>query len=401
MVKNVLCLALGGHICNQNASFRRLIDILEPKEYKFFGGKDGFKCFETRTAYELEVNNIPKDFAGFVAGSGRYSLKDKQGNIDPEKMQKARDFIKKGKFDAIVGSGGDDHSMQMHILSKELGNLADFYVINKTMDNDLGGKKAYTDFTNGFHSAVSHGVEMIHQHYSGAWTNDLPYLVGHFGRESNWVGIALTYWGLADKFIYGELPENHPGHSIEKIYETIINAQDKNEKEFGRRFAMVVVPEGTRISGFEHASKDLVDEHGHHKLQPELLVSQLKTELQKKYNLKTQTLGITYEMRNFRPTMRDNGFGELSAIMISGEIKDGNSGTETVFKIQDNKIYGGTDKIENVAQKRFANDYDKPLIDKENFEVTDEIGKYYHALFGNRKKRQDILPKKLKSISFD
>ena len=46
----------------------------------------------------------------------------------------------------------------MDILNKELGNKVGFYVVDKTMDNDLGGRLPYTDFTNGFHTAVEKGV---------------------------------------------------------------------------------------------------------------------------------------------------------------------------------------------------------------------------------------------------
>lgn len=401
MVKKVICFALGGHIATQNSSFKRLIELMGSKGYEFYGAEDGFNAFQTGNVHKLTSQKIPKYFSGFVAGAGRYSLTDKvTGKIDENKMDRAIDFFKKGNFDIAVASGGDDHGMQMQILKEQLEDRVGIYVINKTMDNDLGGidgKNAapYTDFTNGFHSAVQNGVNIIHQQLGGAWTNNFPTLIGHFSRDANWVGIALAYWGLADKIIYGELPNSHEGHSVEKIYSLILEAQDKNEKRYGRRFATIIVPESTRISGIQHSDEELKDAHGNVKLNPELLVNQLKKELEINYDMKAQTLGITYEMRNCWPTQMDVDLAERSAEEIAFSILIGNeNGLESTFKIIDNEIKVGTAPIKFVSEKRYSNYFPEPLIDEDNFEVTNEIGNYYGPLFGDRKRLEDLLPGK-------
>jgi 6-phosphofructokinase len=411
MVKKAVGFALGGHITTQNASFKRIAKRLEKEGYEFYGAKNGFEAFSTEEAYPLHSRDISKNIAGFVAGAGRASLTKEDGSIDKDMMQKANYFFEKHGFDIAIGSGGDDHGMQMKILKENLERKVGIYVINKTMDNDLGGidmavdregKVApYTDFTNGFQTAVSVGIQRIKNAFSGAWTNNCPYLVGHFGRETNWVGITLAYWGLADKIIYGELPDSHPGHSIEKIRDLILESQDKNEKRYGRRFAMIIVPEGTRISGIEHAS-GLIDPHGHHKLNPEVLVAHLKEELEIRYKLKTQTEGITYEMRNSPPTAKDIKFAEKSADVIADAILDEENkvdGLESTFKIVNGEVEAGLAPIEKVSQKRYSLYYPHPLINMGTFEVTDEIGKYYAPLFGKRKDFLGKMFKKHKVVS--
>jgi 6-phosphofructokinase len=408
MAKKAILFALGGHIATQNISFRGLMKRLEPEGYRFYGAKDGFSAFKTGEVYELNFNEMPEFFAGFVAGAGRNSLFDKKGNIDYDKIHMADDFFKRGEFDVAVGSGGDDHGIQMNILNKTLEGKVGVYVINKTMDNDLGGKDGvdgapYTEFTNGYHSSVSTAVNFLHHHFSGAWTNNLPYLVGLFGRETNWVGIAVSYYGFADRFIYGEFNDSKKEHSIDKIHELILESQNKNEKEFGRGFAMIVLAEGTRISGIKHES-DSVDAHGHAKLNPEVLAIRLKEELEKKFKMKTQTAGITYEMRNFPPTTRDSYLADLSSESIADAIRKGNSGVESAFKFDKDRkfIYSTTAPIEKVSRKRYAGYYEKAnkrnFIDYENFTVTDEIGEYYKALFGARRRFSDIVPGKLKVV---
>ena len=118
-IKRVACFCLGGHIATQNISFRKLAEVLEPKGYKFFGAEDGFKAFETGVVYPFGVDHLPINFAGFYSGAGRASLL-KDGEVNAKALQRAEDFFKSGKFDIAIGSGGDDHGVQMHILNQQL-----------------------------------------------------------------------------------------------------------------------------------------------------------------------------------------------------------------------------------------------------------------------------------------
>ncbi|MFH1359293.1 MAG: 6-phosphofructokinase [archaeon] len=396
-IKRVACFALGGHTAAQNTEFKTLIEILDPLGYRFFGAEDGFKAFESRVTYELTLDYIPDGFAGFVAGAERNTLYNEDGSVNFDKIGQAADFFKKGKFDLVVASAGDDHGEQIHILDENIGEV-DFYVENKTMDDDLGGCNPIpeTDFTSGFHTAVTVGVRQIKHHFAGAWTNNLPYLICPFGRDANWIGLALSYWGNADRFVYGELPDGHKGHKIERIAEVIRESQDENFKKYGRRFAMIVIAEGTRISGIEHTDKKLTDVHGHHKLNPSHLVSILKSELEVNYGIKTQTSGITYRMRNDSPSSKERRYSKMSANVIAKAIQEGNAGMESVFLIRGDKVKASVAPIERVSEKRFASYYPRPLWNYCDFTVTDEIGKYYRTLFGPRQNLKTWLPKKPK-----
>ena len=399
MTKKAVCFALGGHIANQNISFQKLRQLLP--EYEFYGAINGFEAFNTRQVQNLNVGLFPSEFAGSIFGAGRFSLKNKDGSLNEERVEKAVEFFRKGNFDIAVGSGGDDHGVQMSLLEKilrenrgKIGRDVDVFVINKTMDNDLGGEKGITDFTNGFHTAASVGINEFKNHFSGAWTNNCPYLIGLFGRETNWVGATVSYFGNADRFLYGELPPEHQGHSIERVHDLIVESQDENEKKYGKRFAMITVAEGTRISGIEHEDSSIIDEHGHHKLNPEVLVVELKRSLEERFKLKTQTLGITYEMRNSPPTIRDMKYGTLSAEVIAKAIRQGASGYESVFKFQDDSVVANIAPIIEVSQKRYLESYPKQVIDKEALKVKEEIGRYYGPLFGKKQALESWLPSK-------
>lgn len=396
MAKRILCFALGGHIANQNASFRRLTELLEPRGYKVYGAEDGFRAFETGKYHLLELAKLHKNFAGFYTGAGRDSLVEKKEDESDKRIEisKAVDFIRREHFDVIVGSGGDDHSYQMDILRKSLEGKARVFAFNKTMDNDLGGPDGidgpYTEFTNGFHSAITNARREIGYHLSGgAWTNNVPYLVGLFGRESNWVSAVLGRYSFADRVIYGELAKEHPGHSIKKIYELIKESQSKRKAIHGRKISLILLAEGTKVSGVEHA-KDLLDIHGHKKLEPAVLAANLKEELEKQFGMKTHSIGITYEMRNYPPSPRDIRFGEMSAEVIADSILADKNGLESVFNFNDGKVLASVAPIDKVARKRLCSDYErakgKQLINRETFEPTEEIEYYYLPLFGKRRK---------------
>lgn len=406
-LKRVVLFALGGHIATQNASFRALAESLEPKGYSFFGAKDGFAAFKTGEVYPLRAKDIPQYFAGFVAGAGRDTLMGKDGLVDAEKLERANDFLRRGKFGTVVGSGGDDHGMQIDVLNKNLGDVVNCFVINKTMDNDLGAKDGlngapHTDFTNGYHTAVKAAVDSIKFHFSGAWTNNCPYLIGLFGRETNWVGLGVSHYGNADLFIPGELP-NGVSHSIENIHEAISLAQDKNEKQYGRRFAMVILPEGTSIEGIEHSSARIKDAHNHEKLNPQQLVLGLKETLESKFGMKTQATTITYKMRNSLPSERDLHYAEISSAVIAKAITEGEKGLESTLKIRDSKILAGLAPIELVSRKRHSADYEehtgRKFFDRATFQLTGEIDRYYEPVLGNLKfSLGDYLPDKMSPI---
>lgn len=407
MAKKALFFALGGHIANQNASFLRLAESLNREGYEVHGAIDGFNAFETGYVVDFNTTPIPERFAGFVAGANRASLKDKETNeFNPKKIESAKKFFDKGKYDVIVTSSGDDHSKEAGYLDTLFPNLRVFS-LNKTMDNDLGGKDGidgapFTDFTNGFHTAVDFAINAINMHYSGAWTNNCPYLIGLFGRETNWVSATSTYYSNADRLIYGELENDSDGHDLDKIFEIIRDSQKMNYHRFNRSFAMIVLPEGTRIKGIRHISGNSLDEHGHPKLNPEDLVNRLKERLeQKPYNLKTQSLAITYEMRNSPPTLQDLYFARISADKIAAEIlSNDSSGLSVGFRLG-GENYLDTQPvlapIDKMSVKRFVKDYENhngvKVIDYDNFLVTNEIKKYYNHLFRNKQSLEEILPK--------
>lgn len=374
-------------------------------EWQFLGLKNGFQAFKSGDIYPLTAELLNPHLAGFYAGATRETLLKKDGSPDEEKLDRAAGFVKAAHLDYLVGSAGDDHGNQMEILRQKLeaeGIGCKVLVVSKTMDGDKGGRDGevvngytgpFADTTNGFHAAVNVGVAEILNHHSGAWTNETATIISHFGRDANWVGLALSWYGHGDVFLAGELPKEHPGHSIERIAELTHANMEENQRMYGRRFATIIAPEGTKIEGIEHVSETLKDAHGHKKLNPELLVVGLKEALEE-YGIKSQTGVVAYDMRNFPPSKADLRFAEITGREIANAMREGTTGMEAVLLFKEGMVYSDMRPTSLASRKRLASYYPKPLHDPETLRVLPSVGEYFMPLFGPRKEKESFLQTK-------
>ena len=406
MAKKAGFLALGGHIATQNASFRTIMEHLG-NGWEFFGLENGFEAFKTGNMYKLSPEVIDPYYAGFYAGATRANLHKKDDDHpDPQKIEEAIKFMRAARLDYLIASAGDDHGMQAETLRKaykSAGLDCKVLVLSKTMDSDKGGKDGtciygyvapFADTTNGFHTAIKVGTEFINRQYAGSWTNEAVTIVSHFGRDANWVGLALAWYGNCDRIFPGELPKDHPGHSIDTIAELTEQSIAKNQREYGRRFAFIVLPEGTRISGIEHESNLLEDPHNHRKLNPELIAVGLKEILEANYGIKSQNVTITYDMRNSPPSDVDLRLAELTGMKIVCAMRQGATGLEAVIKFRAGEAVAELVPIPLASEKRLASYYPKPLYNPQTFVPLPEIEHYFLPLFGARIERGKLLPRK-------
>lgn len=416
LVQRIGFAALGGHITTQNLTFKTIIEELG-RGYEFLGLEDGFKAFISGNMHALAPESFTDGFGrvttGFYSGASRYSLTDpKTGEPLPDRIQKATDFIRTAKLNYVIGSGGDDHGRQLKVLSdalKKEGIECKVLVANKTMDGDIGGKDGetidgfvapFTDTSNGYVAAVSLISNSILQAYADAWTNNVPVIVTHFGEKSNFVAYGAGWYGHADLVFPGELLKEHPGWPLELIADRIKAAQSENLRRYGRKVAIVDVPEGSKVQGIEHISKQLVDAHGHRKMHPELLAIALKESLKLGFSMDVHTLTFTYEARTFtQPDFPyslnpDFEIARESGRVLAEAIKRDDQDLETTIRISDGKVTVGLAPIHLVTQKRLTTYSQFPWFDPYAFKVRPEFGRYYDPLFGPRVERERFFPRK-------
>jgi 6-phosphofructokinase 1 len=153
-------------------------------------------------------------------------------------------------IDALVPIGGDDtlsYALRLH------DEGVPVIAIPKTMDNDVHG----TDYCIGFSTAVTRGVNFIHNLRTSAGSHERLAVVELFGRYSGETSLITAYLAGVDRAVISEVPFD-PDRLAELL------AADKHANP--SRYAMVTVSEGAKpVSGELLLSGD-ADAYGHRKL---------------------------------------------------------------------------------------------------------------------------------------
>ena len=103
------------------------------------------------------------------------------------------------EIDALVAIGGDDtlsYALRLH--DEHFPVIA----IPKTMDNDVHG----TDYCIGFSTAVTRGVQFIHNLRTSAGSHERIAVVELFGRYSGETSLITAYLAGVDRAVISEVP---------------------------------------------------------------------------------------------------------------------------------------------------------------------------------------------------
>jgi 6-phosphofructokinase len=153
-------------------------------------------------------------------------------------------------IDVLIPIGGDDtlsYGLRMH------NEGVPVIAIPKTMDNDVHG----TDYCIGFSTAVSRGVEFIHNLRTSTGSHERIGIVELFGRYSGETSLITAYLADADRALISEVP-----FDIDRLAEQVMRDKTANPSNY----AMITVSEGAVLEGGDlHLSGD-EDAYGHRKL---------------------------------------------------------------------------------------------------------------------------------------
>jgi 6-phosphofructokinase 1 len=212
------------------------------------------------------------------------------------------------KIDVLIPIGGDDtlsYGLRMH----EEG--VHVIAIPKTMDNDVHG----TDYCIGFSTAVSRGVQFIHNLRTSTGSHERIAVVELFGRYSGETSLITAYLAGVDRAIISEVP-----FDADKLADLLTRDKAENPS----RYAMVTVSEGATIAGGDMVLSGEEDAYGHRKLGG---IGQHTGELLKE---KTGS-GIIYQqlgylMRSGSPDSLDLMVAMNYAVMAADLALDGSTG---------------------------------------------------------------------------
>lgn len=233
---------------------------------------------------------------GTILGSSRKNPFKKE-----EEARKVEENFKKFGLDALIAVGGDDTLGVAHKL-----NQRGFPCIGvpKTIDNDLNG----TDYTFGFNTAVSIATEAIDRLHSTAEAHNRILVVEVMGRHTGWIAVMSGMAGGADYIIIPEVPMD---------IADVCSAVEKR-KARGRRFSIIVVAEGAKISERYATVTDDVDEFGNVRLGG--IGHVIAREIEKRTGIETRVTILGYIQRGGTPTAFDRilatRFGVKAAEMV-------------------------------------------------------------------------------------
>ncbi|MEN8233538.1 MAG: 6-phosphofructokinase [Actinomycetota bacterium] len=203
------------------------------------------------------------------------------------------------KIDVLIPIGGDDtlsYGLRMH--EEGIPVIA----IPKTMDNDVHG----TDYCIGFSTAVTRGVEFIHNLRTSTGSHERIAIVELFGRYSGETSLVTAYLADVDRALISEVP-----FDIDRLAELIMRDKRSNPSNY----AMLTISEGATIKGGEMALSGEADAYGHRKLGG---VGEITGQLLKErtgQGIINQTVG--YLMRSGRPDSLDLMVARNYAVMAA------------------------------------------------------------------------------------
>jgi len=153
-------------------------------------------------------------------------------------------------IDVLIPIGGDDtlsYGLRLHQEGVPV------VAIPKTMDNDVHG----TDYCIGFSTAVTRGVQFIHNLRTSTGSHERIAVIELFGRYSGETSLVTAYLAGVDRAVISEVPVNVP-----KLADLLKADKGRNPSNY----AMVTISEGAVLEGGTMALSGEEDAYGHRKL---------------------------------------------------------------------------------------------------------------------------------------
>jgi 6-phosphofructokinase 1 len=212
------------------------------------------------------------------------------------------------KIDVLIPIGGDDtlsYGLRMH------DEGVPVIAVPKTMDNDVHG----TDYCIGFSTAVTRGVQFIHNLRTSTGSHERIAVVELFGRYSGETSLITGYLAGVDRVIISEVP-----FEIDKLGPMLVDDKKRNPSNY----SMMTISEGARLHEGEILVAGKADAYGHQKLGG---IGAVTGELLKEYtgeDIIYQQVG--YLMRSGAPDSLDLMVATNYAVMAADLALEGGTG---------------------------------------------------------------------------
>ncbi len=246
---------------------------------------------------KMSTRDVPDFLADQAIGEGPHDF-----------TQHALKVLDHVGMDVLIPIGGDDtlsYGLRMH--QEGVPTIG----IPKTMDNDVHG----TDYCIGFSTAITRGVQFIHNLRTSTGSHERIAVVELFGRYSGETSLITAYLAGVDRALISEVP-----FDIDRLCDLLVADKGRNPS----RYAMATISEGATIAGGEMMLSGEADAYGHRKLGG---IGQVTGELIKErtgQDIVYQQVG--YLMRSGSPDSLDLMVATNYAVMAADLALDGSTG---------------------------------------------------------------------------
>jgi 6-phosphofructokinase 1 len=211
-------------------------------------------------------------------------------------------------IDVLIPIGGDDtlsYALRMH------DEGVPVVAIPKTMDNDVHG----TDYCIGFSTAVTRGVQFIHNLRTSTGSHERIAVVELFGRYSGETSLVTAYLSGVDRAVISEVP-----FDVERLGALLVADKRANPSNY----SMLTVSEGATVAGGDMVLTGEEDAYGHRKLGG---IGELTAELLKEQTGEQMIVQVVgYLMRSGAPDSLDLMVATNYAVMAADLALEGSSG---------------------------------------------------------------------------
>ena len=231
---------LVGHDPSDPASAERWFLPLDEAVVRTIDRTGGTFLHTSRTnPSRVKATDVPPHLAHRIDGNGPFDLTDHALRV-----------IESLGIDVLIPIGGDDtlsYALRMH------DEGVPVVAIPKTMDNDVHG----TDYCIGFSTAITRGVQFIHNLRTSTGSHERIAVIELFGRYSGETSLITAYLAGVDRAVISEVP-----FDIDRLGALLVADKHANPSNY----SMVTVSEGATLSGGEMVLSGEEDAYGHRKL---------------------------------------------------------------------------------------------------------------------------------------
>jgi 6-phosphofructokinase 1 len=271
---------------------------LDPMNTRTIDRSGGTILHSSRThPGKVKASQVPDFLAGSVQGDEPYDF-----------TSHAIRVLEAHGIDVLIPIGGDDtlsYGLRLH------NEGVPVVAIPKTMDNDVHG----TDYCIGFSTAVTRGVQFVHDLRTSTGSHERIAVIELFGRYSGETSLITAYLAAVDRAVISEVP-----FDIERLAAFLMEDRDRNPS----KYAMVTISEGATMEGGDMVLTGEADAYGHRKLGG---IGLQTGELLKKitgHGIIYQQIG--YLARSGRPDSLDLMVAKNYAVMATDLALEGASG---------------------------------------------------------------------------